>query len=239
MLTRLNGFIAAALVLVMFVCSTSCNRWSLSSDRKARGAVLALEKLQARVEAGMSLQDYSVALGEADLIVKRFLESDKAKSAREFSNSLRNATKWYAGAEQLWHRQLESPVPIGYCSPDGLPSFNANDLCVSYPQLVTTVPGKIPSTTDSLQSSVALVPFEATLAVMQTSRGEAFEGSPGLIYHLAVLESWRRANFELKNAHRLINGKSMEQANEEWFKNEKQSELRYLVNEADKLRSNN
>jgi hypothetical protein len=201
--------------------------------------VLALEKLQARVEAGLSLQDYSAALGEANLIVKRFLESDKAESASDFSNSLRNAAKWYAGAEQLWHRQLESPVPLGYCSPDGLPSFNADDLCMSYPQLVTTVPGKIPTTTDSLQSSAALVALEATLAVMQTSKGEAFEGSPGLIYHLAVLESWRRAHFELKNAHRLIDGKSMEQANEAWFKNEKKTELRYLVNEADKQRSNN
>ena len=232
---RINGAprgVAAMLLGVALVGLTFCNTWSLKSDQKANDALLALKKLDARIETGISYSDYSGALGEVNYSVKQFLESDKSTSVPEFSNSLRNAMKWHSAATQIWRRQLNAPVPVGYCDSAGLSEFQAKDLCDAYPQLVTTVPGTIP--TSGRAFSIAMVNATILFSAYSAAHGKDYTGSLGLIYDLAVRESWLRAALEVNNAQHSLNGEKLEKAEDKSFKAEKKAEIGYLYKEATK-----
>ena len=86
--------------------STSATR-SFEHDEKATNAVLALKKVQAMVESGVSYRDYSHALAEASFPVKLFLESDVAKKAPEFSDFLKYSLKDYHAAQELWSEEIQ------------------------------------------------------------------------------------------------------------------------------------
>jgi hypothetical protein len=127
--------------LALATGSVCCTRSSLSTDQTARDAVLALDKLQSKLDVGVSYNDYSVALGEANFATKQFLESTKASSAPEFSNSLREAMRWYVAGERLWTRQIKKDDLYGFCKP-GDYEDDAKDLCQAYPEVVNLVMGK-------------------------------------------------------------------------------------------------
>ena len=219
--------------------SVGCDTWSLQSDQKAKDAVLALKKLEATTDTGMSYHDYSVALGEANFSVKQFLEGGKANLKPEFSGSLRNSIKWYRAAEETWGRQIEAPVVLGFCDSHGLPSFSVKEFCDAYPELITTVPGKLPRTGRSLGSAIAEVPLSIMLEEPVIVAGKESKGSPGLIYKFAILESWRRASFEVENAQRILNGNKPEKAEAASFKATKRAESDYLGNVAMKSLESN
>lgn len=220
---------AVTILLLLMITCVACDTYSLRSDQKAKDAVLVLQKLNARLETGISYRDYSAALGEANFPVKQFLEGGHADANAEFSNSLHNAMKWYKTAVGIWGRQLQVPVPVGYCAA-GLSEFEASDLCTQYPELVTNVAGTPPSSGNSVGFAVANQRFSALLLAFP----KAPQGSPGLIYELATHESWKRAAFEVKNAQHALNGEQLEKANDDLFKVDKETEKHYQIAEAKK-----
>jgi hypothetical protein len=149
---------------------------TLITDEQAKDAVLALKKLQARTEIGISQEDYSRALGDTYFSVKMFLDSDSAASVPEFSKALNNAIKWYRAAADLWQikagvKEVSESVPgmpIEGTDCDHQPAGDEN-LCVKYPELV------------SVRS-----------------------GERGIYYEDAMNGAWRLASAEIRNADKFL-----------------------------------
>ncbi|MGD0481288.1 MAG: hypothetical protein ABSA42_14030 [Terracidiphilus sp.] len=148
----------------------------LITDEQAKDAVLALKKLQARTEIGISQDDYSRALGDAYFSVRLFLDSDSAASVPEFSKALNSAIKWYRAAAELWKiktdtQEVAESVPG--LKPDGADCDQQlggdENLCVKYPELISDRSGK---------------------------RGINYEG--------AINEAWRLASTEVRIADKLL-----------------------------------
>lgn len=213
---------------------TSCETRPLNSDQQAHDAILALEKLEAKVEAGIAYRDYSAALGDTSFLVKQFLDGNNAKTVPRFSNSLRNGMRWYQAAQEVWRRELEVPVVLGYCAGVGLSGFRAKGLCDTYPELVTIVPGTIPSEEEGLKFSINMLTTEILLEGFTLQQGKEGGGSPGIIYDLAIKQSWRRAAFEVQNGKRYLAGDAPEQIDGSVLKSDRKAEMEYLVSQAKK-----
>ena len=213
--------------------SVGCTSRSLKSDPKAEAAVTALQRLDARLETGITRSEYSTSVGEANFQVKQFLESDKANSVPKFTESLVEAMKWYKAAGDIWSAEVQAPVAVGYCQAD-LSSFQATGLCKTYPELVTTVPGKGPTAGSSQRSSAALVNLSILVSQYLQQSGKTPGGSPGIIYGLARQASWRRASFASNNAQKYLTGAIPKAFDELSFKDSKVDELAYLTIEAKK-----
>ncbi len=70
--------------------------------QSAKEAVMALKKLQTKVETGISYRDYAPAIAEAKFPVKLFLESPAAKEELDLSNTLTNSLTHYDVANAVW-----------------------------------------------------------------------------------------------------------------------------------------
>jgi hypothetical protein len=147
---------------------------ALKTNDDAKQAILALKRLQAKTEIGISQEDYSRALGDTYFSAKLFLDSDAASSAPEFSQALRSAIGWYKAAGNLWDIKttLESAhlpgLSLTWSDCSDKPSDNP-DLCRQYPELVTDHSGK-----------------------------------KGINYDNALPEAWRLASVEIRNADRYL-----------------------------------
>lgn len=228
--------IAALLVGACAILASlkGCKSGASKFDQQARDALLILEKLAAKVETGIVFRDYSVAVGEANFVVGQFLEGESANWVPGFSNSLRTAMKWYEAAERVWSRKAEAATMLGYCNPDGLPGFQVKDLCDAYPELVLTVPGKGPSPGNSTGFAVAQVNFYITLEEVNHKPGDEITGSPGLIYELAIQDSWRRASLEVSNGKSYLAGDIPKITDGTRLKTDSTTELKYLIDEVNK-----
>ena len=126
---------------------------SLGQDEKAKNAVLAMKKLQAMVESGVSRQDYTRALAEANFPLKLLVESDVAEKSPAFVHALQDSMRLYKGAGDWWDLKISSSEDKNYCSvADGRLAASAEgltdsfdfeihsdaDLCADYPGLVKT-----------------------------------------------------------------------------------------------------
>ncbi|MGD0915062.1 MAG: hypothetical protein ABSB22_01280 [Thermodesulfobacteriota bacterium] len=74
---------------------------SICYGESAKEAVRALQKLQARVEAGISYRDYRPALGDALFEVKLFLSSPESKEKIELATAISKAMYYYQFAADL------------------------------------------------------------------------------------------------------------------------------------------
>lgn len=72
----------------------------------AKDAVMALKKLQAKCQSGISYRDYSNALGDAKFPVNIFLESADAKKYPVLTTSILEAMKHYEYAGTLWNYKM-------------------------------------------------------------------------------------------------------------------------------------
>ncbi|HTF66508.1 MAG TPA: hypothetical protein VK638_27870 [Edaphobacter sp.] len=123
---------------------------------------------------------------------------------------------------------------LGYCSSDGLLTFQAKDLCDAYPELTTKVPGTIPPSSNSMQFSIAMTNFKIILAGMVYEKKSTFDGSLGIVYDIATQEAWHRAAFEADNAQRELDGDAIKKADSALFRTDGRSVIRYLDNAASK-----
>ena len=71
--------------------------------QSANDAVLALKKLQVKVETGISYQDYAPALADAKFPVKLFLEGSESKNDVSLSSALQKAIEHYEFANRVWN----------------------------------------------------------------------------------------------------------------------------------------
>jgi hypothetical protein len=74
--------------------------------QSAKDAVRALQKLQARVESGISYRDYGLALGDARFDVNLFLQSPQAKNEK-LKASIRRAMEHYQMARTVWQVKFD------------------------------------------------------------------------------------------------------------------------------------
>jgi cell division protein FtsB len=80
-------------------------------------AVLALKKLQARVETGVSYRDYSPAVSEAKFAVKLYLDSPESKDEPDLSTSLLKTIEHYQIANDLWGEKFSGRKPSDFVTP--------------------------------------------------------------------------------------------------------------------------
>jgi hypothetical protein len=78
--------------------------------QSAKDAVRALQKLQARVESGISYRDYAPALGDALFEVKLFLRSPEAKTKPELAAAVSKAMEYYQTAGEMWMSSIKAPA---------------------------------------------------------------------------------------------------------------------------------
>jgi len=110
-----------AMVIVVSMVSLSCQVGSDSKknadDKAEKEAVRALQKLQARVEVGISYRDYTSALGDAKSEVNLFLQSPGAKKRLELSMAIEKAMRHYQTVTDVWKWKIDkhdSTIPVDY-----------------------------------------------------------------------------------------------------------------------------
>lgn len=81
---------------------------SIAHAQSARDAVVAFSKLQAKTEVGVSLSDYSSALGDANYQFKAFTEGPEAQQFPTVKEHLFAALSRYTEAAILWQSAIES-----------------------------------------------------------------------------------------------------------------------------------
>ena len=74
--------------------------------QSAKEAVMALKKMEARVQSGISYRDYSSALGEAKFPVNMFIESADAKKYPELAGSIQTVMKHYEYTGDIWNEKM-------------------------------------------------------------------------------------------------------------------------------------
>jgi hypothetical protein len=75
---------------------------SFSFAQSAKEALMALKKLQAKIQIGISYKEYGPACGDAKFPVNLFLEGDEAKKDFKFTQAIKTAMKHYEGAFEVW-----------------------------------------------------------------------------------------------------------------------------------------
>lgn len=85
-----------ALIAMLFVPP------ALVFAQSAKEAVMALKKLQTKVETGISYRDYASAIAEAKFPVKLFLESPASKDEPDLSTAMSNILAHYDVANAVW-----------------------------------------------------------------------------------------------------------------------------------------
>lgn len=86
---------------------------TLSHAQSAKDALMALKKLEARIQGGVTYRDYGSALGEAKFPLNLYFESSEAKKYSDLSSSLRNAMYHYDVASRVWEFKMGRPPSRG------------------------------------------------------------------------------------------------------------------------------
>lgn len=103
--TALLLFFAA--MVVVFIAPGSAHTQS------AKEAMLALKKMHARCQAGITYKEYGPALGEAKFSVNLFMEGEDAKRNSPLTTAINKAMSDYEMAGSLWrHKIVSSPRAI-------------------------------------------------------------------------------------------------------------------------------
>ena len=86
---------------------------SISSAQLAKDAIMALKKLDARTDVGISYEQYSPALGEAKFTVNVYLESKEARNNQELKDAIVTAMRCFDDAKDYWEFEIKSDGIIG------------------------------------------------------------------------------------------------------------------------------
>jgi hypothetical protein len=102
------GWLLAGLGAFLLVVLIAAIIGGTGSHAKARAALEALKRIQARTEVGVLWPDYSRVLGEQYAEIKPFLESADARAMPRFATKIREALVCYERAGAAWQRKLQS-----------------------------------------------------------------------------------------------------------------------------------
>jgi len=97
------------LFFILLICVPT-----LTHAQSEKDAVLALKKLQAKIQEGISYMDYRNALGEAKFPLNIFLESKDAQKYPELSISLKKVMGHYEYAGFIWDGKISGGVLGSY-----------------------------------------------------------------------------------------------------------------------------
>lgn len=98
-------FVSSAIILFSFFTG-------VASAETAKEATMALKKLEARTQAGISYRDYAPALGEAKFVVSLYLEGNLKET--DLSRKITDAMELYEFANVLWGEKFKSTANYGY-----------------------------------------------------------------------------------------------------------------------------
>jgi hypothetical protein len=147
----------------------------LTFSQSAKEALIALKKLEARCEAGISYRDYSPALGEAKFPVNLFLESSEAKENPDLALSIKTTFNHYDIAKMIW--EYEFPYYEDYYNYVFVNSEKGQLFLKLYPNL-------------EIDRKYIYV----------EGRGSVKEGEQYIVISSAVRTIWAEASKELKKA---------------------------------------
>lgn len=81
--------------------------------QSAKEALLALKKMEARCQSGISYQDYGPAVSDARIPINSFAESEDGKKSSELTEFLNKAMSHYEYAGKIWQLRF-NPFFQGY-----------------------------------------------------------------------------------------------------------------------------
>ena len=74
----------------------------LALAQTAKDAFRSLKKVEARIETGVSYQDYPQVIANAEKEVNMFLKSDEANKNPQFAKKIKTAMDYYMTAMEIW-----------------------------------------------------------------------------------------------------------------------------------------
>lgn len=86
---------------------------TMSYAQLAKDAIMALKKLEARTEVGISYRDYTPALGEAKFLINIYLESKEADNDPQLKDAIVKAMRCYDDAKTYWKYEFDADGIIG------------------------------------------------------------------------------------------------------------------------------
>ena len=95
---------------------------TMSYAQSAKDAIMALKKLEARTEVGISYQDYISALGETKFPVNIYLESKESVNNSQLKYAIVKAMRCYDDAKTYWKYVFDADGIIGMW-PDTLKKY--------------------------------------------------------------------------------------------------------------------
>lgn len=87
---------------ILIFCFVAIVLPSFAFGQSAKEAILALKKLDTRIETGISYKDYASVVADAKFPVKLFLESAEAKNEPQLAKSLSEILNLYDAAFSVW-----------------------------------------------------------------------------------------------------------------------------------------
>jgi hypothetical protein len=118
------------LVLLAFAFATvsGCHQ----EEPLAKAALASLQKLQAKTQVGVSREEYSIALGDANFAVNQYLDAKNPSHdySDRFSSALHYSIFYYSTANDEWQSSIDHDDIFLRCDGAG------KDLCSKFPDLV-------------------------------------------------------------------------------------------------------
>jgi hypothetical protein len=96
-----------AVILIVFFGAVA-----LASGQTANDAYLALKKMEAKTQVGISQLNYAPALAETKFAVERYLESKEAKKTPELNKHLDKALTAYLHAKDIFDVRSDGDTPF-------------------------------------------------------------------------------------------------------------------------------
>jgi hypothetical protein len=129
-----NGTIIKIVLLAsVFATFSGCHR----EDPLAKAALVSLQKLQSKTEVGVTHEDYTAALGDANFAVNQYLDAKNPSRdySDRFSSALHYSIYYYSAAGDEWQSAIDHDNAF-------LPCSDAAVTCSNYPDLVHPKYGK-------------------------------------------------------------------------------------------------
>lgn len=95
--------------LLVILLTVGCNL-TPAVPQQAKDAVIALKKIEARIQAGINYPDYVVSVGEAMFSVNMFADSPDSKKHQELNEAIGKAMADYQLAGDIWKLTFEKAL---------------------------------------------------------------------------------------------------------------------------------
>lgn len=102
----MKKIIFLSLLILLFIVPASY-------AQSAREAVKALKRVEARVDMGISYNEYLLAVADARVEVQMYLESQEARQKVELTNLIKKILDHYETAREVWRNKVSRTQDIG------------------------------------------------------------------------------------------------------------------------------